>query len=33
MFALLKLSCDSQNSVVLPHGAVGWPTVCDCGIF
>ena len=26
-------SCDSQCSVVLPHGAVGWSVVYDCGIF
>ena len=23
---------DSQCSVALPHGAVGWSVVCDCGI-
>ena len=26
------MSCDSQCSVVLPHGALGWTAVCDCGI-
>ena len=26
------LSCDSQCSVALPHGAMGWSAVCDCGI-
>ena len=26
------MSCDSQCSVALPHGAVGWSEVCDCGI-
>ena len=26
------MSCDSQCSVALPHGAVGWSAVCDCGI-
>ena len=24
--------CDSQCSVALPHGAMGWSVVCDCGI-
>ena len=23
---------NSQCSVALPHGAVGWSVVCDCGI-
>ena len=28
------MSCDCYYfSMVLPHGAVGWSTVCDCGIF
>ena len=33
-FALtvLLMSCDSQCSVALPHGAVGWSVICDCGI-
>ena len=26
------MSCDSQCSVNLTHGAVGWFAVCDCGI-
>ena len=26
------ISCDSQCSVALPHGAVGWSAVCDCAI-
>ena len=26
------IACDSQCSVALPHGAVGWSAVCDCGI-
>ena len=33
-FALtvFRMSCDSQCSVALPHGAVAWSAVCDCGI-
>ena len=27
------MSCDSQCSVALSHGAVGWSIGCDCGIF
>ena len=27
-----SLSYDSLCSVSLPHGAVGWSTVCDCGV-
>ena len=23
--------CYYECSVALPHGAVGWPAVCDCG--
>ena len=34
--ALLLLSyrsyCYYKCSVALPHGALGWSTVCDCGI-
>ena len=26
------LSCGSQCSVALPHGALGWFVVCDCAI-
>ena len=26
------MSCGSQCSVALPHGAEGWSAVCDCGI-
>ena len=26
------MSCDSQCSVALPRGTVGWSAVCDCGI-
>ena len=25
--------CNCYCSVALPHGAVGWSAVCDCGIF
>ena len=25
--------CGCYCSVALPHGAVGWSAVCDCGIF
>ena len=33
-FALivLRVPCYSKYSVTLPHGAVGWSAVCDCGI-
>ena len=27
------ISCDSLCFVVLPHGAMGWSVVCDCGNF
>ena len=26
------MSCYSNCSATLPHGAVGWSAVCDCGI-
>ena len=26
------VSCECYCSVALPHGAVGWSAVCDCGI-
>ena len=26
------VSCNSQCFVALPHGALGWSAVCDCGI-
>ena len=26
------ISCDFYCSVALPHGALGWPMVCDYGI-
>ena len=25
-------SCGFYFSLTLPHGTVGWPAVCDCGI-
>ena len=25
--------CDFHFSVTLPHDAVGWSVVCDCGMF
>ena len=31
-FAGFLMSCDSQCSVALSHGAVGWSAVCDFGI-
>ena len=31
-FTVFLMSCDSQLSIALPHGAVGWSVVCDCGI-
>ena len=27
------VSYDCYYSVALPHGAMGWPEVCDCGVF
>ena len=34
LVALLCLSlwCDCYCYVALPHGAVAWSAVCDCGI-
>ena len=29
---VLKTYCFYKCSVALPHGAVGWSAVCDCGI-
>ena len=29
-FIVLQMSC--KCSVALPHGAMGWSTVCGCGI-
>ena len=28
----LQMNCNYKCSVALPHGAVGWSAVCDCGI-
>ena len=32
LVALLLLSFGCKCPVALPHGAVGWSAVCDCGI-
>ena len=32
MAELSSLSCYYKCSVVLPHGALSWFHVCDCGI-
>ena len=29
---VLQMYCNYKCSVALPHGAVGWTAVCDCGI-
>ena len=29
---LLQMYCYCKCSVAFPNGAVGWSTVCDCGI-
>ena len=31
-FVVIQMQCYYQSSVALPHGAVGWSTVCNCGI-
>ena len=31
-FIALQMSCYCKCSVALPHSAVGWSAVCDCGI-
>ena len=31
-FIVLRMSCYCKCVVTLPHGAVGWSAVCDCGI-
>ena len=31
-FIVLRMSCYCKCSMTLPHGAVGWSAVCDCGI-
>ena len=30
---VLQMYCYYKCSVALPHRAVGWPAVCECGIF
>ena len=30
---VLQMYCYYKCSVALPHSAVGWSIVCDCGIF
>ena len=29
---VLQMYCNYKCSVALPHGALGWSAVCDCGI-
>ena len=29
---VLQVYCHCKCSVALPHGAVGWSAMCDCGI-
>ena len=29
---VLQMYCYHKCSVAVPHGAVGWSAVCDCGI-
>ena len=31
-FIVFLMSCYCKCPVALPHGAVGWSAVCDCGI-
>ena len=31
-FIVLRLSCNSKCSVVLPRGGMGSSALCDCGI-
>ena len=31
-FIVLQMYCYYKCSVALPHGAMGWSAVCDCGI-
>ena len=31
-FKYLLMSFDIYGSVSLPHGAVGWSTMCGCGV-
>ena len=30
--SVLQMDCDCYCSLTLPHGAMGWSAVCDCGI-
>ena len=30
-FIVLRKSCYCKCSVTLPHGALGWSAMCDCG--
>ena len=32
-FIVFWMPCYCKCSVALPHGAMGWSAVCDCGIF
>ena len=32
LLSFLFISCHCKCPVALPHGAVGWSAVCDCGI-
>ena len=32
VLTVFLMSCDSQCSVALPHGAMSWSVMCDCGI-
>ena len=31
-FIFFQISCYCKCSAALPHGAVGWTAVCDCGL-
>ena len=30
---VFQVSCEFYCTVTLPHGAMGWSALCDCGIF
>ena len=30
---VLQMYCYCTCPMALPHGAMGWSTVCDCGVF
>ena len=30
-FIVIRMFCYCKSSVTLPHGAMGWSEVCDCG--